>query len=317
MKDDRPIVLLLAIGLDLVLGEPPWRWHPVAWMGRAIAAMQSRAPRSGPLAELVFGTGVAMGGALSSAAAGLLLRQLLAWLPLPLRWSAEAALLKSLLAVRCLADAGSDVERALRVGDLPAARRLAGWHLVSRDTSELDAAQVAAATIESVAENSSDSIVAPLFYYALGGLPAVMAYRFLNTCDAMLGYRDAAREWLGKVPARLDDIVNLLPARLTALLLVMAAYLTGEDGANAWRVWRQDAAETASPNAGHPMSAMAGALGVSLEKVGHYRLGSGQAAPTAADIVRAARLMYTVTALATGFFALFGLVQFLRRGHGR
>jgi adenosylcobinamide-phosphate synthase len=149
-----------------------------------------------------------------------------------------------------------------------------------------------------VGENASDGIVAPLLFYTLGGLPAALAYRFINTADAMLGYRDAVRFWLGKVPARVDDLANLVPARLTAVLIVLAALLLGENTRQAWTVWYRDAQLTASPNAGHPMSAMAGALQVELEKVGQYRLGAGQSLPGAGHIARATRLLYGVTALA-------------------
>jgi adenosylcobinamide-phosphate synthase len=162
--------------------------------------------------------------------------------------------------------------------------------LVSRDTTTLDAPRIAAATIESVAENSSDGVVAPLFAYALLGLPGAFAYRWLNTIDSLWGYRDPAREWLGKAGARADDIANWLPARLTALLLVVASFWCGQPG-QAWRIWQRDARHTASPNAGHPMSAMAGALGVELEKMGHYQLGAGLPLPRAADILRAVTLM--------------------------
>jgi adenosylcobinamide-phosphate synthase len=143
-----------------------------------------------------------------------------------------------------------------------------------------------------------------LLYYALGGLPAALAYRFVNTTDAMLGYRDPAHEWLGKAPARLDDLANLLPARLTAGLITLAAALVGDDAGGAWRIWRRDARKTASPNAGHPMSAMAGALGVELEKVDHYRLGAGGRSPAPGDISRAVRLVRVVLALVAGLLLL-------------
>jgi adenosylcobinamide-phosphate synthase len=216
----------------------------------------------------------------------------------------EAGLLTMTFSLRGLINAASEVEDALAVGDLTEARRLASWHLVSRDTTALSEPQVAAATIESVAENISDGVVAPLFYYALGGLPAALAYRFVNTADAMLGYRDPSHEWLGKAPARLDDLANLIPARLSAALIVLAAALAGEDARTAWQVWRRDAGETASPNAGHPMSAMAGALDVELEKVGHYRLGAGGRPPASGDIRRAARLIYFVPVLIVGLLVL-------------
>jgi len=290
----------LSLLLDLALGDPPNRHHPVAWMGAAIARAEGRAPKRGRGARLGYGAALATGGALAAAALGSLVERVASRLPKPLSWLAEAALLKATFSVRGLSTAAQRIQMALEAGDLAEARRLVGWHLVSRDTGALDQSQVAAAAVESVAENASDGIVAPLFYYALGGLPAALAYRFINTVDSMWGYRDPAHEWLGKAPARLDDLANLLPARATAAVLVLASALVGEDAGGAWRIWRRDAHRTASPNAGHPMSAMAGALGVELEKVGHYRLGAGQRRPTPADIGRAVRVMRAAVALAVG-----------------
>jgi adenosylcobinamide-phosphate synthase len=241
------------------------------------------------------------------------LGRLLAWvvglLPSPLRWLATAGLLKTTIALRGLGQAAGEVQAALESGDLAEARRLLSWHLVSRDTSALTESQVAAATIESVAENTSDGIVGPLFYYALGGLPGALAYRWVNTCDSILGYHDVEREWLGKIPARFDDLLNLLPARLTAALLAVAAVLTGDDACNAWHVWRRDAGTTESPNAGHPMGAAAGALGVELEKVDHYRLGAGQPPPTITDIGRAVSLMRGAVALGAGLLLGCSLIR--------
>jgi adenosylcobinamide-phosphate synthase len=245
-----------------------------------------------------------VGGAVALAGLGRLLEEMLARLPAPLGWLAEAGLLKMMFSLGGLAGAAGEVETALEAEDLPKARRLVHWHLVSRDTSALGESQVVAATIESVAENTSDGVVAPLFYYALSGLPGALAYRFINTNDAMLGYRDITYEWLGKIPARLDDLANLLPARITAGLITLAAALVGEDAARAWRAWRRDAGKTASPNAGHPMSAMAGALGVELEKVGHYQLGTGGRPPARGDIKRAVRLIYLIPILILGLLAL-------------
>ena len=181
-------------------------------------------------------------------------------------------------------------------GDLHAARALAGRDLVSRDTSLLDAGEVASAAIESVAENLTDSLVAPLLYYLVAGLPGAWAYRVINTADAMVGYRTGRLEYLGKVAARLDDVVNLLPARLAALALVMAARVAGADGRGARAVLSRDHARTASPNAGWTMSAMAGALGVTLAKRDAYRLGDGTS-PDASDVARAVRVAGAASAL--------------------
>jgi adenosylcobinamide-phosphate synthase len=198
--------------------------------------------------------------------------------------------LKPVFAYRALRRAALDVHAALAADNLPEARRLLSWHLVSRDTSQLTAAEIAGAAIESVAENITDSLTAPLLAYAIGGLPAAWAYRFVNTADAMWGYRTPEFEQLGKFPARLDDVLNWLPARLTGWLLVLAAWLTGQSGRGAARAMLAQHGRTASLNAGWTMSAMAGALGVTLTKRGVYALEGGPAEPCPADIGRALRL---------------------------
>jgi adenosylcobinamide-phosphate synthase len=182
------------------------------------------------------------------------------------------------------------VGQALAADNLPEARRLAGWHLVSRDTGQLSAEEVAGAAIESLAENITDSLAAPLLVYAVGGLPAAWAYRFANTADAMWGYRTVEFEQLGKFPARLDDLLNWLPARLAGWLIVAAAWLAGAPAGRAARVMLTQRRRTPSPNAGWTMSAMAGALGVILTKRGVYNLEGGPARPDVAAIQRALRL---------------------------
>jgi adenosylcobinamide-phosphate synthase len=313
MDQNRYWVPVLALLLDLTAGDPPNRYHPVAWMGTAIQAARRRAPRGGRLRPLVYGALLVVGGGAAVASLGRMSERVLSFLPPPLGWLATAGLLKTTIALRGLDQAAAQVQAAIEKGDLPEARRLVSWHLVSRDTSALTESQVAAATIQSVAENTSDGIVGPLFYYLLGGLPGALAYRWVNTCDSILGYRDAEREWLGKIPARLDDVLNVLPARLTAALLTVAAALTGDDAGNAWHVWRRDAGTTESPNAGHPMSAAAGALGIELEKVDHYRLGAGQRPPTTADIARAISLMRGAVALGAGLLLGCSLIHARRR----
>ncbi|MBN1312251.1 MAG: cobalamin biosynthesis protein CobD [Anaerolineae bacterium] len=308
---DKTITLLVALLLD-TLGDPPNRWHPVGWMGSAIGALQRRAPAGDPGRQLAYGGLIAIGGMSIVAGIGRILACLIALLPRPLRWLAGGVIVKMTFSLRGLADAANEVYQALAQGDLKEARRLVSWHLVSRDTSMLDEAQLAAATVESVAENTSDGIIAPLFFFVTLGLPGALAYRFANTADAMLGYRDAVREWLGKIPARLDDLLNLVPARLTALLLVAAAALTGEDARGALITWRRDRNKTASPNAGQPMSTAAGALGIELAKNNHYILGVGGRAPAANDIRRSAQLMRAATLLGAGLVVL-GTLLWSRR----
>jgi adenosylcobinamide-phosphate synthase len=168
---------------------------------------------------------------------------------------------------------------------------------VSRDASTLDASLLASAAVESLAENTADSIVGPLLAYAVGGLPAAFAYRAVNTLDAMIGYH-GRYEYLGKIAARLDDLANLLPARLAALLLILGGALAGGQvnaGLNRLATQRQ---RTASPNAGWPMSAMAGLLGITLEKPAHYRLGDPAPPPDLPAIDHAIQIVQVATVLA-------------------
>jgi adenosylcobinamide-phosphate synthase len=304
---------LFALLLDLLLGDPPNRFHPTAWMGNLIAfLMRCRwRPRGNRFAELAYGVFILLIGVTLSVLAGIAITQftnfLITNLPIPnsafiiLHSAFSALFLKLTLSLRGLDHAARDVQSALEAGNLPEARRLLSWHLVSRATSQLDESKVSAAAIESVAENASDGIIAPLFFFALGGLPAAFAYRFINTADSMLGYHDEEREWLGKVPARLDDLMNFIPARLAGLFIVLSAPFCGASLSQAWKIMRRDSSQTASPNAGIPMSAMAGALGVELEKINHYALGKGLRLPTSKDLSRARRLLY----FSVGFAALF------------
>jgi len=302
MSDALPslLVLALAVVVDLAIGEPPTALHPVAWMGSAIGAFRKVAPRAGRWRPFVAGLLLMLVGVSVVLGLAWLVVDLLKKAPRPAAIVVEALLLKTALSIRGLVSAGRQVQRALASDDLVESRRLLSWHLVSRDTQSLSQSQVAAATIESLAENTSDSIVAPLFFYACAGLPGALAYRFINTCDAMLGYRDVEREWLGKAPARLDDLANLLPARLTALLVILSAPFARGSSRGALAMWRRDRRLTASPNAGQPMSAAAGALGVELEKVDYYCLGRGLRVPQANDIGRTVRLLLVTALLACG-----------------
>ena len=282
------MLLPLAVAWDAVLGEPPGAVHPVVWMGRAARAIERRAPGSGRAAQLAYGAGLAIGPPLVyAAAAGWGWRRARRRPVIAL--TIGVPLLKSMFALRALREAGEGVRAPLAGGDLAGAR-VGLRSLVSRDAAGLDGPLIAAAAVESLAENLGDSVVAPLCAYAVGGLPGAVAYRAVNTLDAMIGYR-GRYEWLGKAAARLDDVLNLLPSRLAALLIVGAAAIVGEDARGAWWVARRDARLTPSPNAGWPMAAMAGALGVELEKVGQYRLGAGGAVADAATIRRADRVV--------------------------
>jgi adenosylcobinamide-phosphate synthase len=312
--DARPrlAALLLALSLDVLVGEPPERLHPVVWMGRGLAWLERLAPASPP-GRLAYGLVVACGHPAAWALVGWLVERRCPW---PVR----AVALKPTFAGRALLRAAARVEAALRAASLArstspvesradlgggraeatrpgealhdlaeplveARRALAA--LVSRPTAELGPGLVAAAAIESVAENLVDSWVAPLTAYAWFGLPGAYAYRAANTADAMWGYRTPRYEHLGKAAARLDDLLTFGPARLGALLLILAGPRPGHSLA----VWRRDAGRTPSPNAGQPMSAAAGQLGVRLEKRCAYVLNAPAPEPGFADITAARGLV--------------------------
>jgi len=287
------LVVLLAVVLDLAVGDPPNRVHPVAWMGRALAAGRRALCHGGPIALLLAGGGLTLGLMAVAAGAGAAVAALAGMLG-PGGIALEAVALKSTLSLRDLAGAARSVAAALERGDLDDARGRLGFHLVSRPTATLDAGQVASGAIESVAENLTDALVAPVVFLLLFGLPGALAYRALNTADTVLGYREGTLEYFGKVAARLDDLANLVPARLAALSIVAAA---GGRAPAAWSTMARDHARTASPNAGWTMSAMAGALGVTLEKPSTYRLGQ-ERAPDPADVERSVRLMGRAAGLA-------------------
>ena len=300
---NRPYILLLAVASDWLFSELPNVLHPVAWFGNFIHALEQRAPRNNPRAEWLYGAMIAASGIAVATVPAFALEKIFhgrGWMGAVIL----AALFKITFAWSALIRAGERVRRDLDGGRIADARRALGA-LVSRDASQLDPPLIAAAAIESLAENASDSFVAPLFYYSLFGLPGACAYRAVNTMDAMIGYH-GRYEFLGKVPAWLDDALNLIPARLTALLIVAAAWLARANPLRAFEIMRRDHARTASPNAGYPMSAMAGALNARLEKTGRYCLNDSGRAPAANDIRRAARVVTLGLGIATllGVFVL-------------
>jgi len=295
--------LALAVALDLVFGDPPNRWHPVAWIGRLVALGRRLAPRS-PDDLAIHGSFLVLIVAGASAGGALVAHALLAALPGVAAPLAQAWLLKCSLSLRGLFGAVEVVRGHLVAGDLEGARRVVAWHLVSRETADLDRGAVASAAVESLAENLTDGFVAPVCFYVLGvlmggvgaGLALAWAYRAVNTADAMIGYRRDELEYLGRATARADDLLNYLPARLAAWAVVAGAWLARQSAVGAARAWRRDGGRTASPNAGQTMAAMAGALGVSLEKAGHYRLGAGPP-PDPETIDRAMRVERWAAAL--------------------
>lgn len=291
-------VLLIAIALDIAFPEPPNALHPVAWMGRVISVLERLAEGLGNAGALILGAVMALAvPALFGGLAWLGVIFLYALGDIPFLFGA-AVLLKTTFAVRGLGRAAIETQRSIEDADILMARQsLRG--LVSRDASELSEPLVAAAAIESVAENTTDSFIAPWLAFALLGLPGAFAYRAVNTLDSMIGYR-GRYEYLGKASARLDDLLNLIPARLSAgLLLLSGVAASGCSVVQGWRTALHDHRATASPNAGWTIAAASGLLGVRLEKAGNYIVGGEYDEPKSTDIGRAVRLAYLVAAAGT------------------
>ncbi|HEY4686054.1 MAG TPA: adenosylcobinamide-phosphate synthase CbiB [Dehalococcoidia bacterium] len=302
----KPEVLLAAVLLDLVGGDPPDRFHPVSWFGRGARWWEGLVANS-KTGRLVHGSiGAVLLPGLHVAASAAPIRRVKGLRRILL----EAALLKTTFAVRGLITAGDEVARRLEADDLVGAREALS-SLVSRDAASLGRRLVASAVIESLAENVVDSFLAPWLYYAVAGIEGATAYRALNTLDSMWGYRDEEYEQLGKAAARLDDAASYLPATVGARLVIIAGGLLGLAADEGRRLLARDGASTASPNAGRLMSAMAGVVGVQLEKPGAYVVGDPIRALDGDRIQDAQRVVAATAAL--GLALALGLTVLLGR----
>lgn len=301
-RPSRAAGLLLGYAADRLLADPR-RGHPVAAFGGVAGALEQRTWRDDRRAGAAYVV-VLVGGAVAVGLAAERVRR-----PLP-RTLLTAAATWAVLGGTSLDREGAAIERQLAEGRLADARQQL-THLVGRDTSRLDTSEVARAAVESLAENTSDAVVAPLVWGAVAGVPGLLGYRAANTLDAMVGHRSARYERFGWAAARLDDVLNVPGSRLTALLAVA----WGPDRAAAWRTWRRDAAGHPSPNAGPVESAFAGALGLRLGGTNTYGHGADQwvehravmgdgRAPTSTDLGRARALARRVGGSAVVLAAL-------------
>ena len=291
-------MLLIAVVVDLVTREAPAAVHPVVRMGKLIAWLDRLSPDPDRrVASLLAGAGMAVFVPTVCGGLAWLVATALRDMGLIANVAVGSVLASTTFAVRELGRAAGRTRSAMEAGDGEEARRTLR-SLVSRDTQALAPPLVAMAAIESVAENTTDSFVGPWLAFALFGLPGAFAYRAINTLDSMIGYR-GRYEHLGKAAARLDDLVNLIPARLSAaLMLVAGRLLCGLPASRGRQIALRDRRLTDSPNAGWTIGAAAGLLGVVLEKAGHYRIGDGLRDPGHSDIDTAVRLGYAVAAMA-------------------
>ncbi|MEM0446743.1 MAG: cobalamin biosynthesis protein [Candidatus Nitrosocaldus sp.] len=283
------IILVCALSLDLLFGEYPARLHPTVWIGRVISLFKPRLKHRSKIREYANGfifavTLVASLYLLTYHTLSILEVHNIALILV------SAFLLKSTFAIRAMEEHANAVMNSLLLNDIATARSNVSM-IVGRDTSNLDEEHILSATIESIGESTVDGVTSSLFYYTLFGVAGALAYRAVNTLDSMLGYRDEYHKHIGYASAKLDTIANYIPARLTALTMILASMLLGLDWRNAIRIMLRDRHNTPSINSGYPMSVVAGALRIRLEKIGYYRLGDGREAITIEHCRLALRVM--------------------------
>ena len=299
--------------IDRWLGDPPHWPHPVRWIG-ALITLTQRVVRRVCHSDTALRVGggamwLVVVGATWGVAYGVLTlaESIHPWLG----WCVKVWMIYTLLAARCLADAAREVEHALRRGSLDESREKLSW-IVGRDTSQLQPPQITRAVVETVAENTVDGVIAPLFFLLLGGAPLAMAYKAVNTLDSMVGYKHEKYRAIGMVSARMDDVANFLPARLSWLLLSIAAWLCRLNPARAFRIGWRDRRNHSSPNCAWPEATVAGALGVRLggpndyfgQRVEKPWIGDETRAISVDDISQTIRLMWVASTLALSVFAL-------------
>ncbi|MCM1026329.1 MAG: adenosylcobinamide-phosphate synthase CbiB [Roseburia sp.] len=305
---ERILVICAAALLDLLLGDPHWLWHPVRgigkiieWTERGLRRLFGIRPERDADVGKKKAAGILLAGLVLSATLALTWGLLtLAGLIHPVcRAALECVICYQMLAMKSLKTESMKVYHALKKGDVEAARKAVSM-IVGRDTERLTAEGIARAAVETVAENTSDGVVAPLLYLFLFGVYGIVAYKAVNTMDSMVGYRNDKYLYLGRAAARLDDVCNFLPARVSALCMIGAAFLLGMDGGRAAAVFRRDRYRHASPNSAQTEAVCAGALGVQLAGDAWYFgvlhkkpvIGDAVRKVEAEDIVRANRLLY-------------------------
>ncbi len=303
------LTLVAALLWDRALGEPHEMIHPVVGVGKAVDFATRHGLRGNPRQDMARGIISAAGlPIVALGAAGASRRFVRRFGTIP-AFAWNVFLLKSTFAIKAMYQTGSEVADALEREDLVEARSAAA-KIVSRDVSQLGPGGIASAAVGSITENVTDTAVGPLLAYGALGLPGAIAYRSINTLDAMTGYRDH-REYFGKASAKLDDVVNLIPARISGGVVVTSAMFTGLDSRNAVTTMFREHGETPSPNGGWPIAAASGALGIEIEKVGYYRVGKRFRQPDAPDVRRSLTLFGGAAAVGAAIAA--GIILARRR----
>ena len=301
------ITAVAAFLIDALIGDPRSKFHPVVLIGNLISLLEKilRRELDSPSQKIFKGGLLVTTVVAISFSVGYGIEFLSQKIPsLTAQIFIQALVLSFMISPRSLGDAAQEIYSLLETENLSEARRKVGW-IVGRDTQNLNEAEVARATVETVAENTVDGIISPLFYFAVGGLPLAVAYRAINTMDSMLGYKNEKYLHFGRVAARLDDVANFIPARLTAILFLGSAGLLGLDVRNAFNMMKRDASKHPSPNGGWAEATVAGALNIRLGGTNYYfgqphfraYMGDPNEILEAAHILGTIRMMYTATIL--------------------
>jgi adenosylcobinamide-phosphate synthase len=262
--------IFIALLIDLIIGEPPVSIHPVVWIGNLIQILKNY------LIKIPY----KLSGFILTTIILLIFLLPLIYILYLLQYNTiilllvSAGVMSTTFSIKFLIKSSQDISHLIQT-DLEKTRQSVSY-LVSRDTSKLSESQLVSATVESLTENITDSVIAPLFYAFIFGVPGAVAYRVVNTLDAMVGYKNPENRIIGWFPAKFDDVLNYIPARITGILVVMAAMILGMNWRNSYRIMIRDARKTPSPNSGYSMAAAAGALEIRLEKPGVYQLGDNK-----------------------------------------
>ena len=309
---------IIAFLIDTIIGDPRTKYHPVVLMGKLIALLEHCFYRADDSDNKKFVMGIMLVIitlliSYEVAAAIMMLSY-----QIPFSWGSAAVgglLLSFTISPNSLAKAGKGIYALLIMGELTEAREKVGW-IVGRDTNDLDDAEIARATIETIAENTVDGIIAPLFFFVLGGVPLAVLYRAANTMDSMIGYKNEKYLYFGRGASKFDYVLNYIPARITAMLFLFSALILGFDYRNAYRIMQRDAAKHPSPNGGYAEATMAGALHIRLGGMNSYfgrksfraYMGDAMVLIVPQHIMAATRMMYTATVLfIIVLYTMFGL----------
>ena len=290
------LILALALLIDIMVGEPPEKLHLTVRIGKTVSLLERRLTANNPMLKKI--SGILLGLSMITAFAAsthLILLVAKIYLGFPTQIVISALFLKMTFAIKSMEDHALPIANALKNGDLSKAK-LFLQRIVRRNTAELDEQQTISAAVESIAEGTVDGITSPLFYFAFFGVAGAVAFRVINTLDSMIGYKDPEHAEIGWFSARLDTFANYIPARLTALIIVIVALVSNQNWRNAWKILARDRGKTESLNAGWPMSAMAGLLSVQLEKPRSYALGDQGNLLSNEHILTALHIMKTTTA---------------------